>query len=348
MKNLGKNYYFLWILASIYIIGCKHSSSEMPFPQKLSEWNFFKDLKSLTPHPHVIPYDINTPLFSDYAEKARFIYVPKGSKIIYNDTSFFHFPDESVLIKNFFYYKDVRNPELGKKIIETRLLYKKNGSWIPLTYQWNETQTDAEMIYAGNYVPVQWIDAKGVTQKIEYRIPNLNQCKSCHENQGIIQPIGIKAKHLNKNFLYEHGEENQLSYWLKKNILENLPKQSIIPRLVNFEDTTKSLEERARAWLDINCAHCHNPKGPAATSGLFLNSEENHPTQLGIMKSPIAAGKGTGGRSFDIVPGKPQESILYYRLSTNEPGEMMPELGRTIVHKESLKLIHDWIFSLKQ
>lgn len=342
-----KKIFCILILIIFITIACKPTKKESPFPEKLSQWNFFKDLKNLIPNENVIPYDVNTPLFTDYAEKARFIYVPKGSKIIYNDTSFFHFPDESVIIKNFYYFHDVRYPEKGKKIVETRLLYKKKGSWIPLTYQWNEDQSDAEILYAGNYLPIEWIDKNGITQKIEYRIPNLNQCKSCHENQGVIQPIGIKAKHLNKTYVYQQGEENQLLYWLKNKIIEGLPSNHHIPQLVNFEDTTKSLEERARAWLDINCAHCHNPKGPAATSGLFLNSEEKNPVHLGIMKSPVAAGKGTGGFSFDIVPGKPQESILYYRLSTNEPGEMMPELGRTVVHKESLKLIHDWIKNLK-
>ncbi len=338
----------LLFFISILFIACKPQKKENPFPEKLSEWNFFQDLTNLVPSEKVVPYDLNTPLFTDYAEKARFIYVPNGSKIIYNDTSFFHFPNESVIIKNFYYYHDVNLPEKGKKIIETRLLYKKNGSWIPLTYQWNENQKDAEILYAGNYVPIEWKDHEGKTQKIEYKIPNLNQCKSCHENQGVIQPIGIKAKHLNKNFVYNHGEENQLSYWLKNNLLEGLPLNHPIPQIVNYEDSSKNLNDRARAWLDINCAHCHNPKGPAATSGLFLNSEENNPVHLGIMKSPVAAGKGTGGNSFDIVPGKPNESILYYRMNSNDPGEMMPELGRTMVHKESLKLIHDWIKNLKQ
>lgn len=340
-----KKFFVLGI--SLVLFACKSQKTENPFPEKLSEWNFFKDLKNLVPNEEVIPYDIHTPLFTDYAEKARFVYVPKGSKIVYNDTSFFHFPDESVIIKNFFYYNDNTHPEKGKKIIETRLLYKKQGKWIPLTYQWKENQEDAEILYAGNYVPVEWKDFTGKLQKIEYRIPNLNQCKSCHENQGVIQPIGIRAKHLNKDFDYSHIKENQLQYWSKKNILEGLPVEHKIPKLVNFEDSTQSLEERARAWLDINCAHCHNPKGPAATSGLYLNSEEKNPVHLGIMKSPIAAGKGTGGHSFDIVPGKPEQSILYYRISTNEPGEMMPELGRTIVHKEGLQLIHEWIKSLK-
>ncbi len=335
----------IWVVGILFI-SCTTNKKEKPFPERLSEWNFFKDIRNLVPREKVIPYDLNTPLFTDYAEKARFIYVPHG-KIVYNDTSYFEFPDNSVIIKNFFYYEDVRKPSLGKKIIETRLLWKKNGTWIPLTYQWNSQQTDAEILYAGNYVPVEWVDAEGNFQKIEYRIPNLNQCKSCHENQGVIQPIGIKAKHLNKEYEYEHNKENQLIYWVKQNILGGLPDFKVIPKLANYLDKTQSVDGRARAWLDINCAHCHNPKGPASTSGLYLQSEEKDYVHLGVMKSPVAAGKGTGGRSFDIVPGKPHESILYYRLQTNEPGEMMPELGRTIVHKEGLNLIHDWIISLE-
>lgn len=344
---MKKNIHFVIISLLWSLNSCQSPPKEYSFPQKLSEWNFFKDLKSLIPYEAVIPYDINTPLFTDYAEKARFIVIPKGSKIVYNDSTFFEFPDESVIIKNFFYYHDVQKPEKGKKIIETRLLYKKQGSWIPLTYQWLENQSDAEIVFAGNYLPVEWKNKKGDLQKIEYKIPNLNQCKSCHENQGVIQPIGIKAKHLNKNYFYKDGKVNQLMQWARLGLLEGLPSLSAVPQLANFEETHQSIEARARAWLDINCAHCHNPKGPAATSGLFLNSEETHPTHLGVMKSPVAAGKGTGGFSFDIVPGKPEESILWYRIQSNEPGEMMPELGRTITHQEGVQLIKKWIKNLK-
>jgi uncharacterized repeat protein (TIGR03806 family) len=336
MKKVG----FL-LLFWLILIACQ-KTKEYPFPQKLSEWNFFKDMKNLIPNNKVYPYDVITPLFTDYAEKARFVYIPESGKVFYNDTSYFDFTDGCVLIKNFYYFHHNQ-----KKIIETRLLYKKNGSWIPLTYQWNENQTDAELLLAGNDLSVSFTNNEGQTQTIQYHIPNLNQCKSCHENQGVIQPIGIKAKHLNRNYLYSTGEENQLVYWTKNHFLEGLPvERESIPKLVNYLDTTEKLNDRARSWLDINCAHCHNPKGPAATSGLFLHSEETNPVHLGIMKSPVAAGKGTGGFEYDIVPGKPHQSILYYRLQTNEPGEKMPELGRTIVHKESLQLIEQWIKSL--
>ena len=339
-------YFFLigWINLSLW--SCKSNNKESAFPTKLSEWNFFKDLPNLIPNEKVFAYDIQTPLFSDYAEKLRFIYLPEGSKIHYNDSSYFHFDDHSVIIKNFFYYEDVNNPGKGKRLIETRLLVKKQGKWIPLTYQWNEQQTDAEIVFSGNYIPIKWKNQQGDFQNIQYRIPNLNQCKSCHENQNILQPIGIKAKHLNKNFIYSHGEENQLTYWSKNEFLVGLPNHGSIPQIANFMDSSKSINERARAWLDINCAHCHNPSGPAATSGLYLHSEETNPVHLGILKSPVAAGKGTGGLDFDILPGKPEQSILFYRLKTNEPGERMPELGRTIVHKESLQLIEEWIKNL--
>ena len=109
-----------------------------------------------------------------------------------------------------------------------------------------------------------------------------------------------------------------------------------------------SLNDRARAWLDINCAHCHQKGGPAETSGLFLNLEEKNATALGIFKPPVAAGRGSGNRKYNIVPGHPEESILQFRITSTDPGIMMPELNRRLVHQEGIQLIQDWIKSLSQ
>jgi hypothetical protein len=101
------------------------------------------------------------------------------------------------------------------------------------------------------------------------------------------------------------------------------------------------------AYLDINCAHCHSAEGPASTSGLFLTFNEKDPLKIGINKTPVAAGKGAGSYTFDIAPGKPDESILVHRMKSTEVGIAMPELGRTTVHQEGAELIRQWIQGLK-
>lgn len=108
-------------------------------------------------------------------------------------------------------------------------------------------------------------------------------------------------------------------------------------------DKEASLDHRVRSYLDINCGHCHSPVGAADTSGMFLNIEETDPLKLGVCKPPVAAGQGTGGFLFGIDPGNGKESILTFRMESLDPGAMMPELGRSLVHEEGVELIIDWI-----
>jgi hypothetical protein len=110
-----------------------------------------------------------------------------------------------------------------------------------------------------------------------------------------------------------------------------------------WNDAKEPLDARARAYLDINCGHCHNAKGAANTTALTLDIATPEDRHLGICKPPVAAGRGTGDHFFDIVPGKPGDSILPFRMESAEPGVMMPELGRSTVHREGLELIRAWI-----
>ena len=117
-----------------------------------------------------------------------------------------------------------------------------------------------------------------------------------------------------------------------------------MPEWDNVE--TGDLAGRARAWLDVNCGHCHRQEGPAKNTGMYLLAAEVDPYKLGIRKPPVAAGRGSGGLQFGIVPGDPEASILHYRINSLDPGVMMPELGRKLKHKEGIQLIEEWISSL--
>ncbi|MBL0967083.1 MAG: hypothetical protein IBJ05_09720, partial [Blastomonas sp.] len=113
------------------------------------------------------------------------------------------------------------------------------------------------------------------------------------------------------------------------------------------DPSTGSLDQRARAYLMVNCAHCHNPKGSASNSGLFLNyGAAADRTTTGVYKRPVAAGRGSGGREFAILPGQPDQSIMIHRMASTEPGVAMPEVGRSMVHEEGVALIRAWISSL--
>lgn len=317
-------------------------------PPKLSDYGFFKSpMKGLVPAQpdSVVPYALNSPLFTDYAFKKRFIKIPGGKKATYHATETLEFPEGTVLIKNFFYPADFSKPEKDWRILETRLLILEKGEWKPLTYIWNDEQTEAFLDVAGKNVPVSWTHTDGGKRSVSYAIPNMNQCKSCHMKNGKVMPIGPTARQLNR--LTEVGGGNQLTLLQTLGKLAGLPPVADVPRLAAYEEVGQPLAERARAWLEVNCAHCHRPEGPAKTSGLHLLASVINPLEIGIGKAPVAAGKGSGGLLYDIVPGNPDQSILHFRISSNDPGIMMPELGRTVVHEEGVDLIRQWILAME-
>lgn len=316
--------------------------------ENLSEYGFFVGkIADQQPAPGVVPYALNTPLFSDYAEKLRFVKLPAGQTVAYNPTDVLDFPVGTTLIKTFFYPNDFRDEKRGRRLMETRLLIHEESGWKALTYVWNEAQTDATLEVAGESTEVAYVDAEGRKQRHGYVVPNLNQCKGCHNRSERLKPIGPSIRQLNGELTYADGRENQLLRWQKAGLLTGLPDLKDCPKTpVYNRPETGSLDARARAWLDVNCAHCHRPDGPASTSGLNLSVSETNPTALGIGKTPVAAGRGSGGREFDIVPGKPDASILFYRLTSTDPGVMMPELGRKTTHREGVELVRAWIRSL--
>ncbi|CAH0997886.1 hypothetical protein EMA8858_04021 [Emticicia aquatica] len=353
-----KKIILLFTSISIFALSAFHQKSDIiaSLPkEKLSDYGFFEGNGSeQKPALGVYTYSLNTPLFTDYAEKLRFVKLPNNQTVPYNDREVLEFPVGSVIIKTFYYPNDFRKPELGRKLIETRLLLHEEDGWKALDYVWNDEQTEAFLEVAGDVKEVSYIDAQGKKKKHEYGIPNINQCKGCHNRNEKMSPIGPSARQLNGEYSAWNipkatgVPQNQLLHWQKLGILTNLPAIEQVPKAAVWnKPESGSIEERARIWLDINCAHCHRMGGPAQTSGLNLSIYETDPIAYGILKTPVAAGRGSGNKKYDIVPGKPDESIIVYRMESNDPGVMMPEVGRKTTHKEGVELIKEWIRSMK-
>jgi uncharacterized repeat protein (TIGR03806 family) len=320
--------------------------AETPAP-KLSDYRLFTDASARRPAARLTPYALNTPLFSDYAEKFRFLYLPPGAKARYRADGVLDLPVGATLVKTFAYPADFRRPGEQVRYLETRLLIHKPSGWVALAYVWNAEQTEAVLKRAGARIDVSFVDGHGQARTVDYPVPNQNQCKECHQLDKALTPIGPKARNLNGDYAYAEGRENQLVHWGRLGLLEGAPAPARAPRTARWDDPAEPLEARARAYLDANCAHCHNPRAVASNSGLFLNVEETRPAQLGVGKHPVAAGRGSGDLKVGIAPGHPEDSILVYRMASTEPGVMMPELGRSLAHEEGLKLVRDWIAGMK-
>ena len=297
-------------------------------PRKLSEFGVFRAGTS-EPVGALLGYTLHTPLFSDYAAKQRLIWVPAGKQATLAADGHIDFPVGSMIVKSFGWpeQKDGRP-------VETRLLLHRAGGWTALPYIWDADGRDATLAIAGRRVPVTFRAPDGQTHSIQYAVPNKNQCKECHSKAGEIVPIGPKAVNL------DFGNELERADFAK---FFASPPVSPNPMPRWDDPASGTLEQRARAYLDVNCGHCHNPQGSASNSGLFLRWTDPKGVSLGIGKRPTAAGRGSGGMEFAIKPGDPDHSFLIYRLESIEAGIAMPELGRSTVHREGAALLRQWI-----
>lgn len=338
------------------------------FPERLSEWRILqRSGDQLRLNSRVVPYDLNTALFSDYAHKLRTVVLPEGTAIRYGEEDF-DFPVGAVITKTFYYpradshasgatavHKTLQQSQGESldldevRLLETRLLINTAQGWVALPYVWNEAQTDATLELAGETFMLELVSEEGRTP-FAYLVPDANQCAGCHavdHHQQVLKPIGPKARHLNKEYRYTSATENQLVHWTNAGLLTAAPSPGAAPRNAQWDVASSGdLNARARAYLDVNCGHCHAPRGPANTSGLLLHAQEGDPAKLGVCKIPIATGRGSGAALFDIVPGRPDESIFLHRMASTEPDVAMPELGRSLIHAEGVALIGEWIAAM--
>nr|WP_313632974.1 SO2930 family diheme c-type cytochrome [Brevundimonas naejangsanensis] len=337
-------------------------------PKSLREWGMVQTSDgALVLGARVTPYDLTTPLFTDYAQKLRTIWMPPGVSADYTPDDALSFPVGTVITKTFFYPTGAKGRVLRQgdprqfhdgdglklkqvRMIETRLLIRRPEGWTALTYLWNEAQTDAVLHRVGAAVPLTMTGSDGKDETFSYIVPNATQCSACHATNVAtreIQPIGPKARLLNRDFAYSDRTENQLSRLTAMGYLKGFADPGQAPVQVSWTDAAASTEARARAYLDVNCGHCHTPKGAAATSGLYLDAASPLSGSAGLCKPPVAAGAGTGNLRFDIVPGKADESIMAFRMDSTHPAVMMPEIGRSTRHDEGVALIRSWIDSLE-
>lgn len=314
----------------------------VPYP-KLSDYKFFiGEMKNLQPAYKVLPYDLINSLFSDYAQKKRFVWMPEGTQATYSsDGEILNFPTGAVLIKNFYY--DNVSPNNATQIIETRLMIKRADKWIFATYVWNDEQTEAFLDMEGSNMNVTWLQ-DGEEMSVNYKIPTSEDCARCHSNGSTHIPIGPKPQNLSKDFIYANGVQNQLAKWKEEGYLNSFSQNTLAT--VNWEDTTKALDLRARSYLDINCAHCHRPGGSCDVMPLnFSFTSVADRDKLGICVPPHDF--IDGDEDYVIEAQNGGNSLIITLMSSRKKDEMMPLIGRTISHGEGVELILEWIDSME-
>ena len=333
-----------------------HTSDE--YPERLSAWGVIqKQGDRLVLGDRVTVYDINTPLFSDYALKLRTLWMPAGTSAEFAARDSFAMPAGTIISKTFFYplhdgiaqAADGWDGNVGEldlnqtRVVETRLLVRQDSGWEALPYVWRGD--DAWLSLTGDLQNFDLQSGAG-TVSLNYIVPTRNDCATCHatDRSGELRTIGIKTRHLNRG--YHGAPANQLSEWQRQGLLRGASATDTWARNADWRQGGESVEHRARSYLDANCGHCHNPESATDTSGLWLDYQDHPPRRMGLCKPPIAAGRGTGGRAWSIAPGEPDASILTFRMATTDPGMRMPELGRTLAHTEAVATVNAWVASL--
>ena len=316
----------------------------VPYP-KLSDYHFFiGKLKEQIPAEDVLLYKPASSLFTDYALKKRFIWMPKGKKAHYDgDAKSLVFPVGSVIIKNFYY--DNVQPANNTRIIETRLMIMKEDGWIFAEYVWNEDQTEAFLDMNGSNTNVSWKNEHGVSLSANYRIPSKTECFTCHKLNEIPVAIGPKPQNLNNDLAFSDGTYNQLLKWVAVGYLEANGLPATIESTIDYTDVSKPLEMRVRSYLDISCGHCHQEGSHCSYRPIRLDfSETGDLKNMGVCVAPDE--HLDADLKYIIMPQRTDASVMYYRLNTTDASVRMPLLGRSIIHVEGVELMKEWINSL--
>ena len=329
------------------------------YPKRLSDWGVLqREGNALTLGRDVLPYDVNTPLFADYALKLRTIWMPPGESAEYAPNNAYVMPVGTLISKTFFYpmahgaaqVQEGWNGSLASldlaqvKLLETRLLIRQADGWDAVAYVWRGD--DAWLNVTGAVIPMPMAQADG-PQRANYIVPSRNQCAACHAAGGdpdAVLPLGVTTRQLNRG--YGGGAGNQLAGWIGRGWLRHAPDAAQWSRNPDWNDPGAPLGPLARSYLDANCGHCHNAAGSADHTGLWLDIHNQSHRRLGVCKPPIAAGQGTGGQRYGIAPGAPDASMLVFRMATNDPAARMPEIGRSVAHERALAVVSSWIESL--
>lgn len=307
-----------------YVVSCNKADTitaeNIVFKAKLSEYNIYTGVAgSLVHQLDYTPYQLATALFSDYSEKQRLIKLPPSTKLMAEGDGLPGFPDGTIIVKTFYYFRNKSDTSLGKKIIETRLLIKSEGKWNAATYLWNTEQTDAVLVSSGVDLPMNWINERGEPMVISYRVPSKKECGTCHQASQQLTPIGPKLRNLNVDMEFNGAQINQLDRLVQQGLLEPV-NPAALSRLPDWTNRAYSLEQRARAYLDVNCGHCHNDNGFAKRSRLTLTFHTS------LDNTGISSRK----REIDVLMSR----------------GAMPLIGTTLVHKEGLALVQEFLNTL--
>jgi uncharacterized repeat protein (TIGR03806 family) len=319
----------LYVLSTsrVYKVAQLGANPSPPFPSTLSHTGCTDPANPAQPAAGLVPYSVNMPLWSDGADKERWLALPPGGKISVQEDGDWDFPIGTVLIKHF---------RLQGRLVETRLFMRHDdGDWGGYSYEWNEEQTDATLL------PGAKIKTVGTQQ---WLFPSRSQCMQCHTSAAG-RSLGLETAQLNGSMLYPQTGRtaNQIATLSHLGLFEApMPDPAALPALPALNDASRPVDARARAYLHANCSICHRPEGPGqgpqdlrySVPGVQMRVYNVDPTQgdFGIQGAKLYA------------PGDPAHSMIALRMHTLQPGRM-PPLASSLVDPAGTQVVDQWIRS---
>lgn len=349
----GELYILKQGVSTLYKMVTKLTFNET-LPQSLSQTGAFTDLTNLTPTDGLIPYDLIESFWSDGALKKRWIGIPNDGthdtaeeQIDYSENGNWDLPVGSVLVKHFEMPLNENNPSITKRL-ETRFSVKAaDGNFYFATYKWNNAQTDALLLTTGLDENLNIVKADGSTTVQTWRYPSRAECITCH-NSSTGGTIGVRTRFLNQDITYPKTGRtaNQLVTLSHLGILNEVITDADTPSLLTYkagDDATATVDEKARSYMDLNCAYCHQA-GSDVRADFDLRMSQSL-AETGLLDAGINNPLGVVGEKI-LAEGEPEKSILYLRANSAAPSIAMPPVAKNLVDEEGVALIEEWIEQL--
>lgn len=314
-----------------------------PFPRLLSQTGAFADTAGLVPREGLVPYELNVSFWADGARKRRWMALPADSKIGFSEREDWAFPAGTVFVKHFELATNETTPgELRR--LETRLLVRAaDGSVYGATYKWRPDNREADLLATNLMEAISIRTATGMRTQVWY-YPSREDCRTCHTDRtgGV---LGVKTRQLNREARFgDAPPENQLLTWSRLGLLDVKITDAMLAgcdRLAPAGDPHRSLEDRARSYLDANCSNCHRPGGTVA----YFDARYSTPrAQQGLIEGQVLLDEGLDGAHI-ISPHDIWRSILYMRANATDALKM-PPLDHENLDTAGAALLREWIDSM--
>lgn len=338
-------------------------------PKLISGTGMYEDILAKKISPDIVPFEVNSPLWTDGAAKDRYIAVPAGQSVIFSDTAdIYKYPNGTMVIKNFSVDTIAGDPR-SRILFETRFTgMRRLGStdkWYLWTYRWRLDQTDADLVPAAGQSATVRVYQNGLAAPPfmkKWHFPSVQQCGACHRVQHAQGRVVLAFFTAQLNRPYSANPSiNQLQHFFDLGLLKTAtggpaPSFAAAPKWARLEDTTASLDLRARSYLGSNCSGCHGDRG--MMSGAPLTTTIDYDYHDMRERMDLTQKKLIGVFPIDssglVVPGKPERSVILYRqiMRNEKPDDFalermaMPPLGSYEPDTTAVRVFTAWINSL--